>query len=221
MQEQWVKIPVDKLVRFTGDQIGKIDAASLAALSNKYWDKVPVYQIVHFGVELVQSAGVLENLNATQIGYFTEKQWKAMPVESIVKFTVDKLHAVDYKVLGNWTKKMWDKVPIDTIAAFVYQQIQAVPAEVVGQSHCRLSWYKRAKTEKVSGGGWDECLGIVFDSHTKHISYRRQLDTEYVVEVPYGAGNHVHGRATYRRCQRAQGHDQRATCAVRLEPNHG
>jgi len=150
-KEQWVKIPVDKLVRFTGDQIGKIDAASLAGLSDKYWDKVPVYQIAHFSVELIQSAGLLQNLNATQIGYFTEKQWKAMPVESIVKFSVDKLHAVDYKVLGEWTKEMWDKVPIETIAAFVYQQIQAVPAEVVGQSHCRLSWYKRAKTAKVSG----------------------------------------------------------------------
>ena len=154
LQEQWVKIPVDKLVRFTGEQIAKIDAASLATVSDKYWDKVPVYQIAHFGVELVQSAGVLEKLNATQIAYFTDKQWKAIPVESVLKFSVEKIQAIDYKVLGEWTKETWDSVPIDTIAAFTYKQIQAVPPEVVGQSHCRsrLLTGKESKCVRMRGG---------------------------------------------------------------------
>ena len=129
-----MKIPVDKLVRFTGAQIAKIDATSLASLGGKFWDKVPVYQIVNFGVELLQSAGVLEKLNATQVAYLTATQWKAVPVESILKFTTEKLQAIDYVALGTWTKDMWDKVPIDTLAALVDQQIQAVPAEVVGES---------------------------------------------------------------------------------------
>ena len=133
LQKQWMIIPGDKLVRLTGDQIARIDAETLAALSNNYWNKVPVYQIVNYGDELVQSVGVLDKLNSTQIGYFTAKQWDAIPVESIVKFTAEKLQAIDPIALGVWTKEMWDKVPIDIMSTFVDQQIQTVPREIVGQ----------------------------------------------------------------------------------------
>merc|ERR1712224_206734 len=124
--------PVDKLVRFTGAQINKIDAKSLAALTDKYWDKVPVYHVTHFGIELLQSANLMTNLNATQVAYLTATQWKSVPVESITKFTVDKLQAIDYTAMRAWSKGMWDKFPIDKVTAFVDQQIQAVPASVVG-----------------------------------------------------------------------------------------
>ena len=129
-----MKILVDKLVRFTGAQIAKIDAATLASVGGKYWDEVPVYHIVHFGVEVLQSAGVLEKLNATQVAYMTASMWKSVPVESILKFTTEKLQAIDYEALGAWTKEMWDKVPIDTLAALVDQQIQpCLPKLPVGQ----------------------------------------------------------------------------------------
>jgi len=95
-------------------------------------DKVPVYQVVNFGVELLQSANILENLNATQVAYLTANQWSNIPVESILQFTVEKVQAIDYEALSGWTKETWDKVPINTVLAFVDQQIQTVPAETVG-----------------------------------------------------------------------------------------
>ena len=177
-----MKIPVDKLVRFTGTQIAKIDATTLASLGGKYWDKVPVYHIAHFGVELVQSAGMLEKLNATQIAYFTDKQWKAVPVE-----------AIDYVALGAWTKEEWDKYPIDTIAAFVDQQIQAVPPEVVGQCF-RVNGVQMRVRASVSARFWI--------AKRNASSCRRQMDTGAVAEIPNEADCDVHGRATrgWREC---------------------
>ena len=128
-----MEIPADKLVRLSGDQIAKIDAGSLSALKGNYWDKVPVYQVVNFGDEAVQSVGVLEKLSASQIAYFTPRQWDAVPVESIATFTTEKVHAINPIALDKWTKETWEQVPEDTIAALVDQQIQTVPPEVAGQ----------------------------------------------------------------------------------------
>ena len=109
------------------------DAGSLSALQGNYWDRVPVYQVVNFGDEAVQSVGVLDKLNAAQIAYFTPRQWDAVPVESIATFTPEKVHAINPIALDKWTKDTWDQVPEDTIAALVDQQIQAVPSEVAGE----------------------------------------------------------------------------------------
>lgn len=140
-KEQWNKIPVDKLVKLTGEQIAKIDAQALAAFGDKYWDKVPVYQIVYFGSGLLQSAGVLESMNATHIAFVSAEQWKNVPVESITKFSVEKLQAIDYNALGGWSKEMWDKVPIDTVASFIGKQIEAIPPNTVG-NWTQTMWLK-------------------------------------------------------------------------------
>lgn len=123
---------MDKLVKFTGKQIAKINAQAVAAFSDEYWDKVPVYHIVYFGADLLQSAGVLERMNATHVAFVSAKLWRSVPMETIVKFSVEKLQAIDYNGLAGWSKKMWDKVPIDTIASFIDKQIEAIPRDVVG-----------------------------------------------------------------------------------------
>jgi hypothetical protein len=62
-------MPVDKLIRLTGEQISRINPDQVGSWGNSFWDAIPVHLLARVAGESIQKAGYLPSLNITELEY--------------------------------------------------------------------------------------------------------------------------------------------------------